>query len=74
MKGYARSAGWPKAIKRAYKASLREGWTWDLKGNGHWSVFDPDGNFVVSMSATFYDGPLTNKYLGKLRKAGCPGT
>ena len=37
------------------------------------SVFNPQGEFVVMVSSTFYDGMLTRKFLSRLRKAGCPG-
>jgi ribulose-5-phosphate 4-epimerase/fuculose-1-phosphate aldolase len=67
------SSNWPKAIIKAKRESEKHGWTWKRLTNGHYSVFTPDGEFVVSVSGTFYDGPLTRKYLGKLRKAGCPG-
>lgn len=64
----------PKAITDAKRASEHEGWTWRQgRSSGHWSVFTPDGTFVVNISGTFYDGPLTRKYLGKLRAHGCPG-
>lgn len=68
------SGNWPKALLAAKKASEREGWTWTVKGSGHWTVRNPQGEFVASLAATFYDGTLTKKYLATLRKAGCPGT
>lgn len=67
------SGNWPKALVRCMKASEREGWTWVVKGSGHWTVRNPAGEFVISIGATFYDGTLTKKYLNALRKAGCPG-
>lgn len=41
--------------------------------SGNWTVRNAQGEFVCALSATFYDGPLTKKYLATLRKAGCPG-
>lgn len=69
----ARHAGWPKAITKARRASEKAGWTWTLNGSGHWTVRNPQGERVVTVSSTFYDGPLTRKFLSTLRKAGCPG-
>jgi hypothetical protein len=67
------SGNWPKAIVKAKKASEKAGWTWTYGGSGHWTVRNPEGEWVLTLSSTFYDGPLTRKFLSKLRKAGCPG-
>lgn len=69
-----RHAGnFPKALAHVRKVSIKEGWTWKQTGTNHIAVFTPDGEFVVMLSSTFYDGPLTKKFLSRLRKAGCPG-
>lgn len=70
---HGQSGNWPKVLQNVRKASEREGWTWDLKGSGHWTVRNPDGEFVVAMGGTMYDGTLVKRLLSKLRKAGCPG-
>ena len=62
----------PKQFKAAEKASTRDGWTWE-KTSRHVTVRDADGEFVVCISTTMYDGPTTRKINGKLRRAGCPG-
>ncbi len=63
----------PNQFKRAHKLSTKQGWTWEKRTN-HVEVRDYQGEFVVSISTTMYDGPLTKKILATLRKAGCPGT
>lgn len=62
----------PKQFKKPMRLSVREGWTWE-KRSRHVEVRDADGEFVVSISTTMYDGALTRKLQGRLRKAGCPG-
>ena len=61
----------PKQFTKAYKASTKQGWTW-TKRTRHIEVRDARGDFVCSISTTMYDGTLTRKYLGKLRRAGGP--
>lgn len=68
------AGNWPKALLKAKRESEKHGWTWTYGGSGHWTVRNPQGEWVLTLSSTFYDGPLTKKFLGKLRKAGCPGT
>jgi hypothetical protein len=72
-KSNPRSGNFPKALAHVRKVSTKEGWTWKQTGNNHMSVFNPQGEFVVMVSSTFYDGMLTRKFLSRLRKAGCPG-
>lgn len=62
----------PKQFKKAHKASVKQGWVWVKKTN-HIEVRLPDGTFVTSISTTMYDGPLTRKVNGQLRKYNCPG-
>jgi hypothetical protein len=62
----------PNQFKRAQKLSTKRGWTWTKRTN-HVEVRDADNEFVISISTTMYDGPLTKKVLSKLRKANCPG-
>jgi len=64
--------GLPKQFKKAQKQSELEGWRWVKKTN-HVLVYDANGDFVVAVSTTMYDGTTTRKILGKLRNAGCPG-
>lgn len=63
----------PKVIQDAEKASTKQGWTWQRTAKGHTQVYDAQGTYVITIGGTFYDGPLTTKILGRLRKAGCPG-
>lgn len=63
----------PKVIQDAERASTKQGWTWKRTTRQHVVVYDAQGTYVVTIGGTFFDGPLTNKILGKLRKAGCPG-
>ena len=64
----------PDYLRRAHKLSVKAGWTWDHRaGSGHVVVRDAGGEFVVAVSLTAYDGTLTRKTAGKLRRAGCPG-
>lgn len=60
-------------MENARKASTKEGWDWTLKRSGHWTIRNPQGEFILAISGTFYDGPLLTKALAILRKAGCPG-
>lgn len=62
----------PKQFKKAYKTSEKAGWLW-VKRTNHIEVRQPDGTFVTCISTTMYDGPLTRKVTGQLRRAGCPG-
>lgn len=63
----------PKQFKKAHKASVKQGWTWDHRGGSkHVTVRDSSGEFVVCISLTLYDGTITRRIQGKLRKAGCP--
>ncbi len=62
----------PNYLKKAHKASVRAGWRWEERTN-HVTVRNSDGQFVVCVSTTAYEGTLTRKIQGKLRKAGCPG-
>lgn len=66
-------AGLPKQFKAAEKASIKQGWTWTKRAR-HIEVRDADGEFVVMISATMYDGTLSKRILATLRKAKCPGT
>jgi hypothetical protein len=68
------SGNWPKVFVKARKTSEKVGWSWEYKGSGHWTVRNPDGEFVASLPSTMYDGTLTRKLLATLRRAGCPGT
>lgn len=63
----------PKYLKRAHAESTKQGWTWVYKGSHHVTIRDEKGDFVIAMSLTSYDGTLTRKITGKLKKAGCPG-
>jgi len=62
----------PKQFKQAEKLSVKRGWKWEKRTN-HIEVRDARGEFVVSISTTMYDGVLTRKIQGKLRRANCPG-
>jgi hypothetical protein len=62
----------PNYLTKAHKQSRKLGWTWEMRTR-HIEVRDANGDFVVSVSTTAYDGSLTRKVKGTLRKAGCPG-
>ena len=62
----------PNQFKKAHKLSSKQGWKWEKRTN-HIEVRTPDGTFVVSISTTMYDGPLTKRVMSQLRRAGCPG-
>mgnify|MGYP001617307483 CR=1 FL=1 len=64
----------PDYLRRAHKLSSKAGWTWDYQqGSKHMTIFDAQGRAITTVSLTAYDGTLTRKTKGVLRKAGCPG-
>jgi hypothetical protein len=64
----------PNWLKKPRKRSEQDGWEWRFNpGSKHVSVFDANGEFVVCLSLTAYDGSVTRKVRGKLKRAGCPG-
>ncbi len=64
----------PDYLRKPHKASTKQGWKWEhKKGSKHVIVTDQNGKFVVCVSLTAFDGPVTNMVRGKLRAAKCPG-
>lgn len=64
----------PDYLRKPHKQSTKKGWTWEHKtGSKHVAVHDASGAFVVTISLTAFDGPLTKKVKSQLRNAGCPG-
>jgi hypothetical protein len=67
----ATNNGLPSTFRKARKASVKQGWTWE-ENTRHITVRDPKGDFVASISCTMYEGTLAKKLASQLRKAGCP--
>jgi hypothetical protein len=64
----------PKYLKKAEKESTKKGWEWKYNsGSGHITIFDGNGDYVIWVSLTAYDGSVTKQNLSKLRRAKCPG-
>lgn len=63
----------PSYLRKAYKQSVKQGWTWDYRGSHHVMVIAPNGVAVTTISLTAYDGTLTKKTMSQLRRAKCPG-
>ena len=63
----------PNYLRKAYKASTKQGWKWEYRGSKHVMVIDPNGIAITTVSLTAYDGTLSKKVLSQLRRGNCPG-
>lgn len=63
----------PDYLRKAEKVSTKQGWIWEVRNSKHLMVFDNEGNSVLTLSLTAYDGTLRKQATSRLRRAGCPG-
>lgn len=63
----------PDYLRKAEKESTKAGWLWEVRGSKHLMIFDADGEAVLTVSLTAYDGVLRKQVVSKLRRAKCPG-